>query len=59
MIFLRLLPVFISFLLMAAHLVRAGQMVMAFVLLALLLLLLLRKRLGALGYTIYLVARCC
>ncbi|MGB5708165.1 MAG: hypothetical protein WBM41_15195 [Arenicellales bacterium] len=43
MIFLRLLPVFISFLLMAAHLVRAGQMVMAFVLLALLLLLLLKK----------------
>lgn len=41
--FLRLLPVFISFLLMAAHLVRAGQMVMACVLLALLLLLVLKK----------------
>jgi len=41
--FLWLLPVFISFLLMAAHLVRAGQMVMACVLLALLLLLVLKK----------------
>jgi hypothetical protein len=41
--FLRLLPVFISFLLMAAHFLRAGQMVFAVVLLSLLLLLLLRK----------------
>lgn len=43
MIFLRLLPVLISFLLLAAHFVRAGQMGIAIVLLALLLLLTLRK----------------
>ena len=43
MIFLRLLPVLISFLLMAAHFVRAGQAGIAIVLLALLLLLTLRK----------------
>lgn len=41
--FLRLLPVFISFILMAAHFVRAGQMPIAFVLLCLLALLALRK----------------
>ena len=41
--FLRLLPVFISFLLLAAHFVRAGQNFLAFVLLFLLLLLTLRK----------------
>lgn len=41
--FLRLLPVFISFLLMAAHLVRAGQIVLAFLVPALLLLLVLKK----------------
>ena len=41
--FLRLLPVFISFLLLAAHFVRAGQVVVVFVLLCLLLLLLVRK----------------
>ncbi len=41
--FLRLLPVFISFMLMAAHFVRAGQAVIAFVLLSLLALLALRK----------------
>jgi hypothetical protein len=41
--FLRLLPVFISFLLIAAHFVRAGQTVFTVVLLSLLLLLLLRK----------------
>jgi hypothetical protein len=40
---LRLLPVFISFLLLAAHFLRAGQMVISLVLLSLLLLLLLRK----------------
>lgn len=43
MIFLRLLPVLISFLLMAAHFLRAGQVEIAFALLALLLLLTLRK----------------
>lgn len=43
MIFLRLLPVLISFLLMAAHFVRAGQMGIVIALLALLLLLALRK----------------
>lgn len=41
--FLRLLPVFISFLLLAAHFVRAGQMVVVVVLLSLLLLLFVRK----------------
>lgn len=41
--FLRLLPVFISFLLLAAHFLRAGQVVVVAVLLALLLLLFLRK----------------
>ena len=41
--FLRLLPVFISFLLLAAHFVRAGQTVFAFIGLFLLLLLLIRK----------------
>lgn len=41
--FLRLLPVFISFLLLAAHFVRAGQTVIVIALLAVLLLLLLRK----------------
>lgn len=41
--FVRLLPVFISFLLLAAHFVRAGQNILAFILLFLLLLLALRK----------------
>jgi len=41
--FLRLLPVFISFLLLAAHFVRAGQTVVALVLLFLLVLLIIRK----------------
>jgi hypothetical protein len=41
--FLRLLPVFISFLLLAAHFMRAGQVVVSTVLLALLLLLFLPK----------------
>jgi hypothetical protein len=41
--FLRLLPVFISFLLLAAHFVRAGQNILAFILLFLLLLLALKK----------------
>ena len=41
--FLRLLPVFISFLLLAAHFYRAGQMVVVVVLLSLLLLLFVRK----------------
>jgi len=41
--FLRLLPVFISFLLLAAHFVRAGQMVIVVVLLSLLLLLFIKK----------------
>lgn len=41
--FLRLLPVFISFLLLAAHFVRAGQSILAFILLFLLMLLALRK----------------
>ncbi len=41
--FLRLLPVFISFGLLAAHFVRAGQNILAFVLLLFLLLLTLRK----------------
>ena len=41
--FLRLLPVFISFLLMGAHFLRAGQMVIAVALLCLLLLLLIRQ----------------
>jgi hypothetical protein len=40
---LRLLPVFISFLLLAAHFMRAGQTVVVVVLLLLLLLLLLKK----------------
>ena len=43
MSFVRLLPVFISFLLLAAHFVRAGQNILAFILLFLLLLLALRK----------------
>ena len=41
--FLRLLPVFISFLLLAAHFLRSGQTVVVVVLLALLLLLFVRK----------------
>ena len=41
--FLRLLPVFISFLLLAAHFLRAGQVVFVVGLLALLLLLFIRK----------------
>ena len=41
--FLRLLPVVISFLLLAAHFLRAGQMVVVVLLLALLLLLFVRK----------------
>lgn len=41
--FLRLLPVFISFLLMGAHFLRAGQLVIAVALLCLLLLLLVRQ----------------
>jgi len=41
--FLRLLPVFISFLLLAAHFIRAGQTLIVVVLLSLLLLLILRK----------------
>ena len=41
--FLRLLPVFISFLLMSAHFLRAGQLVIAVVLLCMLLLLLIRQ----------------
>ncbi len=41
--FLRLLPVFISFLLLAAHFLRAGQVVISIVLLSLLALLFLRK----------------
>ncbi len=41
--FLRLLPVFVSILLLAAHFFRAGQTVMMFVLLILLPLLLVRK----------------
>jgi len=41
--FLRLLPVFVSFLLLAAHFVRAGQMVIVVVLLFLLVLLFVRK----------------
>ena len=40
---LRLLPVFISFVLLAAHFLYAGQMIISIVLLSLLLLLLLRK----------------
>jgi len=43
MTFLKLLPVFISFLLMAAHFFRAGQLLIACVLLCLLLLLMLKK----------------
>ena len=41
--FLRLLPVFISFLLLAAHFFRAGQVVISIALLSLLGLLFLRK----------------
>ena len=41
--FLRLLPVFISFLLLAAHFLRAGQVSISIVLLSLLGLLFLRK----------------
>lgn len=41
--FLRLIPVFLSFLLLAAHFLRAGQTVVVGVLLALLFLLLLKK----------------
>ena len=40
---LKLLPVFISFLLLAAHFLRAGQMVVSIILLSVLWLLLLRK----------------
>lgn len=40
---LRLLPVFVSFILLAAHFLRAGQMVLSIVLLSALWLLLLRK----------------
>ena len=41
--FLRLLPVVISFLLLAAHFLRAGEVDVVFLLLALLLLLFIRK----------------
>jgi len=41
--FLRLLPVFISFLLLAAHFLRAGQVVISIILISLLSLLFLRK----------------
>ena len=41
--FFRLLPVILSFLLLAAHFVRAGENIYAFVLLILLLLLTLKK----------------
>ena len=41
--FVRLLPVFISFLLLAAHFLRAGQVIVVVVLLALLLLLFIKK----------------
>jgi hypothetical protein len=41
--FLRLLPVFISFLLLAAHFFRAGQVVISIILLSLLSLLFLRN----------------
>ena len=41
--FLRLLPVIISFLLLAAHFLRAGQMAVVVLLIVLLLLLFLRK----------------
>lgn len=43
MIFVRLLPVFLSFLLMAAHFLRAGQTVLVFVLVLLLAMLLVKK----------------
>ena len=43
MSFLRLLPVFISFLLLGAHFLRAGQTVLVVALILLLALLLLRK----------------
>ena len=43
MYFLRLLPVFISFILLAAHFLRTGQVVISIVLLSLLSLLFLRK----------------
>ena len=41
--FVRLLPVFISFLLLAAHFLRAGQTIFIFVFFILLLLLFIRK----------------
>ena len=41
--FLRLLPVFISFLILAAHFLRAGQTAVIIFLLSLLLLLMIRK----------------
>ena len=41
--FLRLLPVFISFLLLAAHFLRAGQTIIIIVLFILLLLLIIRE----------------
>ena len=41
--FLRLLPVFISFLVLAAHFLRAGQTAIVYALLVLLLLLFIRK----------------
>ena len=41
--FLRLLPVIISFLLLSAHFLRAGQMVLVFVSLILIILMLVRK----------------
>jgi len=41
--FLRLLPVFISFLILAAHFLRAGQTAISYALLLLLLLLLIRQ----------------
>ena len=41
--FLRLLPVLISFLILAAHFMRAGQIAISYVLIFLLLLLIIRK----------------
>ena len=41
--FIRLIPVFISFLLLGAHFVRAGQTILAVALLCVLLLLLIRQ----------------
>ncbi len=55
MIFLRLLPVFLSILLLAAHFLYAGYSILVFIVLASLLILLIRKPWAALIIQIELV----